>query len=116
MRDSLKQLLESAIRYANENCSGRPADGQYCGLMADCLIKNGVRLVPPIYSEGIEKLNFTKGIYQLLRRNGIKTIDDLCSKTMREIRSMKGVGDKSFSYIVRTMEEHDLMLAPDYVE
>ena len=45
-RKKLSELLEQSIRYASSNCSGRPFEGQFCGLMADYLIDNGV-IVPP---------------------------------------------------------------------
>lgn len=44
-KDRLSEMLEKAIRFADKNC-GRPKDGQFCGLMADYLIKTGV-IVPP---------------------------------------------------------------------
>lgn len=44
LRQRLVELLEEAIRYADTNHQEREEDGKYCGLMADCLIKNGVMI------------------------------------------------------------------------
>lgn len=41
-KERLSELLEKAIRYADENYKGRPFDGKFCGLMADYLMTNGV--------------------------------------------------------------------------
>ena len=45
-RESLSELLEKAVRYADENYRCRPIDGKYCGLMADHLLANGVLVLP----------------------------------------------------------------------
>jgi len=42
MREKLADLLEKAIRYADENYNGKYQNGKYCGLMADYLLQNGV--------------------------------------------------------------------------
>lgn len=47
MRDRLIELLEKAIRYADENYKGRYQNGKYCGLMADYLLSEGV-IVPNV--------------------------------------------------------------------
>lgn len=46
MRDRLVELLEKAIRHADQNYVGKEWDGKYCGLMADYLLAEGV-IVPP---------------------------------------------------------------------
>lgn len=46
MRDRLIELLEKAIKYADENYPKRYINGKYCELMADFLLANGV-IVPP---------------------------------------------------------------------
>lgn len=78
-KERLSELLEKAIRYADENYHGRPFDGKFCGLMADYLLANGVilpsvKIGQTVYSleKGIYSQFFNGEVYEIqIRREGV---------------------------------------------
>ena len=60
--------------------------------------------------ESIYDLALTNNVISALARNGIETIEDLCSKTPYDLLALKGIGMKSVEMISEELEYHGLGL------
>ena len=60
--------------------------------------------------ESIYDLALTNNVISALARNGIETIEDLCSKTPYNLLALKGIGMKSVEMISEELEYHGLGL------
>ena len=58
----------------------------------------------------IEELNLTVRPLNVLKRSGIKTIEDLCKKTEMELQKVRNMGRHSLEEIIEALDEHGLHL------
>ena len=58
--------------------------------------------------ETIYDLVLPNNVISILARNGIETIDDLCSKTPYDLLALKGIGRRSVEMIEEELEYHGL--------
>lgn len=56
----------------------------------------------------IEVLDLSVRPLNVLKRGGIRKIEDLCGKTEGEIRALRNMGNHSMTEIIKAMEEHGL--------
>ena len=63
-----------------------------------------------IYKTGIDELGLSVRTYNCLRKAGMNTIGDLCSRTPEDIIKIKNLGKRSFTEILETLKERGLQL------
>lgn len=61
----------------------------------------------------IEELDFSPRSYNCLKRAGINTVDDLCSKTKPELKKVRNLGEKSLEEILAKIGDLELELKRD---
>lgn len=61
----------------------------------------------------IEDMDFSVRVYNILKRAGIHTVEDLCGCTAAEILKFKHAGESALKEITEKIETYGLSLAPD---
>lgn len=59
----------------------------------------------------LAELNLSVRTYNILKRAGIETMKDLCSRTLVDVRAISGMGPKSVDEVLTQLMEHGLKLS-----
>ena len=63
--------------------------------------------------EPLSSFSFSVRLYNILRRNEIRTISDLLLSTSRQLKRMRGMGIASYKELAMFLEAHNLKLSDE---